>query len=397
MRVPEHRAAGRGELVAIDLPPGEEWVEVVGDLWWRGVAFLPLDTRLRSQERRSLVDRAQPTCVIDRLGETAYAGAPVDEAIAVVMPTSGTSGAPRLVELSRRGVEAAVAASATTLGADDTVPWIVCLTPAHVGGLLVLLRGAVLGAPVIVHDRFEPERIVQACADGGAFVSLVPAMVMRIVATGATLEGLTMLVGAGALEPSVAGRARALGARVVTTYGMTETCGGVVYDGWPLHGTQVRVGENAAIELRGPTVMEGYRGDPGATGAAFTTDGWLRTGDLGRLLDDGRLEVDGRADDLIRTGGEKVWPEEVERVLREHPKVRDAAVGGAPHPEWGQQVVVRVVPATIDDPPEIDELRDWVTERLVRFKAPRELVLVPEIERTASGKVKRGSDGGSFT
>jgi hypothetical protein len=87
MRVPEHRAAGRGELVAIDLPPGEDWVEVVGDLWWRGVAFLPLDTRLSSVERRSLVDRAQPTCVIDRLGETAYAGVPVDEAIAVVMPT----------------------------------------------------------------------------------------------------------------------------------------------------------------------------------------------------------------------------------------------------------------------------------------------------------------------
>ncbi len=382
--------------MAIDLPPGEDWVEVVGDLWWRGVAFLPLDTRLGSSERRSLVDRAQPTCVIDRLGETAYAGAPVDEAVAVVMPTSGTAGAPRLVELSRRAVEAAVSASAAALGADDRVPWIVCLTPAHIGGLLVLLRGAVLGAPVIVHERFEPERIVQACAEGGAFVSLVPAMVMRIVATGGPLEGLTMLVGAAALDPLVAERARELGARVVTTYGMSETCGGVVYDGWPLHGTQVRVGEEADVELRGPTLMEGYRGDPTATGAAFTTDGWLRTGDLGRLLEDGRLAVDGRADDLIRTGGEKVWPEEVERVLREHPKVRDVAVGATPHPIWGQQVVARVVPATIDDPPALDELREWVSERLVRFKAPRELVLVPEIERTASGKVRRAPNGGSF-
>jgi len=389
MRVPEHRSGGRGELVAIDLPPGEAWVEIVADLWWRGVPFLPLDTRTTAAERRVAIDRAQPTCVLDALGETAYAGARIDPSIAVVAATSGTGGAPRLVELGRRAVEAAVGASAAALDAEPGVPWIACLTPAHVGGLLVLLRAAVLGAPVVVHERFDPGAIVDAARDGGAFVSLVPAMLRRLVATGGSLEGLVALVGGGGLDARVAAEARDLGARVVTTYGLTETCGGVVYDGWPIGGTDVRVDEGGGVELRGPTLMERYRADPAATGAAFTPDGWLRTGDLGSIEDDGRLEVHGRADDLIRTGGEKVWPHEVERVLAVHPKVGDVAVAGAPHEDWGQQVVAYVVPATIDDPPELEELRDWVGDRIARFKAPRELVLVPRIDRTAIGKVRR--------
>ena len=98
----------------------------------------------------------------------------------------------------------------------------------------------------------------------------------------------------------------------------------------------------------------------------------------------------GRDDDLIRTGAEKVWPEEVERALLEHPKVRDAAVAGRAHAEWGQEVVAYVVPALIDDPPDLDELRDWVADRIARFKAPREVILVPDIPRTSSGKIRRG-------
>ena len=389
MRVPEHRAGGRGELVAIDLPLGEEWLEVVGDLWWRGVSFMPVDARLTDRQRRALVDLARPTCVLDRLGETAYAGAPVGEAVALVVPTSGTAGAPRLVELARGAVESAIAASAAAIGVDDAVPWIACLTPAHIGGLLVVLRGAVLGVPVIVHDRFDPARIAQAGADGGACVSLVPAMVTQMVEAEVPLAGLTMLVGAGGLDPAIGDTVRERGARVVTTYGLTETCGGVVYDGWPLHGTRFRLDPEGGVELKGPTLMEGYRGDPAATGAAFTTDGWLRTGDLGAVSDDERLAVHGRADDLIRTGGEKVWPEEVERVLRAHPKVGDVAVGGAPDARWGSQVVAFVVPALIEEPPDLEELRGWVAGRLERFKAPRRLELVPAIPRTASGKIRR--------
>jgi acyl-CoA synthetase (AMP-forming)/AMP-acid ligase II len=137
--------------------------------------------------------------------------------------------------------------------------------------------------------------------------------------------------------------------------------------------------------------MDGYRHDPAATAAAFTLDGWLRTGDAGELEADGRLRIDGRWDEAIRTGAETVWPQEVEEALRDHPKVTDVAVAGRPHPEWGQQVVAFVVPASVDDPPSLEELRARAAERIARFKAPGELVLVSEIPRTPSGKIRRGA------
>jgi o-succinylbenzoate---CoA ligase len=203
------------------------------------------------------------------------------------------------------------------------------------------------------------------------------------------LHGLTLLVGGDRLEEETAAAARTRGARLVTTYGLTETCGGFTYDGMPLDGTDVRIAEGG-IEVAGSTLMEGYRLDPAATGAAFTTDGWFRTGDLGSIDDDGRLSVHGRVDDLILTGAEKVWPEEVERVLSAHPKVAEVAVAGRPDPEWGAHVCAFVVPATMDGPPTLEELRSHAAERLARFKLPRELRLVPAIPRTSTGKVRRG-------
>jgi o-succinylbenzoate---CoA ligase len=385
-----HLAGGPGELVAVDLPPGEDWLELVGDLWWRGVPFLPLDARMSARERRALLDRAQPTVIVDRLGEVVFPEAPPIADIGAVVATSGSGGAPRLAELSRRAIEEAVTTSAAVLGAGAEVPWISCLTPVHVGGLLVLLRGAILGVPVIVHEGFDPARVLDSGSDG-AFVALVPLMVRRLLAQDRPMAGLTLLVGGGRLDPVDAEAARSRGARVVSTYGMTETTGGVVYDGRPFEGTEVRIAEHGGIELRGPTVMEGYRKDPAATAAAFTLDGWLRTGDVGALGDDGRLHLAGRADDLIRTGAEKVWPEEVERVLIEHPAVGDVAVAGRPHPDWGSEVVAYVVPAHAEAPPRLDDLRGWVLERLAPFKAPRDVLLVTMIPRTAAGKIRRGA------
>ncbi|MGZ5302074.1 MAG: class I adenylate-forming enzyme family protein, partial [Actinomycetota bacterium] len=122
----------------------------------------------------------------------------------------------------------------------------------------------------------------------------------------------------------------------------------------------------------------------------FTLDGWLRTGDAGELERDGRLRVDGRLDEAIRTGAETVWPQEVEVALRDHPKVMDVAVAGRPHPEWGQQVVAFVVPMRSEDPPSVEELREHAAERIARFKLPRALVLMSDIPRTTSGKIRRG-------
>jgi O-succinylbenzoic acid--CoA ligase len=379
---------GADELVVIDLPPGPAWVDHVSRLWHEEVPFLPLDHRLTERERRRIVDRARPQTVLSADGETLLGGAaPIAPGVAVVVPTSGASGEPKLVELHRVAVAVAVRTSAARLAASPGDRWIDPLTPAHIGGLLVLLRGAILGSPVVVHDRFQPERLV-ADAEGAAFASVVPAMVRRLVAADLRLDGLTLLVGGNGLDPAVAGAARSRGARLVATYGLTETCGGFAYDGIPLDGMQVRLDPEGGIEVAGSTLMEGYRLDAAATGAAFTTDGWLRTGDLG-ALDDGRLIVHGRADHVIRTGSEKVWPEEVERVLRGHPRVADVAVAGRPDPEWGQHVIAFVVPSTIDDSPTLEDLRAFGAETLARFKLPRDLQLVPAIPRTATGKVRR--------
>ena len=379
------------ELVVIDRPPGPAWVDTVRELWLEQTPFLPLDHRLTPGEKRAIVERARPTAIRDEHDETILAdGAPVAPGVAFVVATSGVSGAPKLVELHRVAVAVAVRTSATRLGATPGAPWLSVLTPAHVGGLLVLMRAAILGAPVTAHEAFDPVRLVED-GEGAAFVSVVPAMVRRLVATDLGLHGLTLLVGGDALDQATVGAARSRGAHLVTTYGLTETCGGFAYDGVPLDGMDVRLGVEGQIEVTGPTLMEGYRLDGAATGAAFTTDGWLRTGDLGAIDDEGRLSVLGRADHLIRTGAEKVWPEEVERVLATHPKVADVAVSGQPDPEWGEHVAAFVVPRTIDDPPSLEELRAHGTERLARFKLPREVRLVPAIPRTTTGKVRRSS------
>jgi acyl-CoA synthetase (AMP-forming)/AMP-acid ligase II len=145
---------------------------------------------------------------------------------------------------------------------------------------------------------------------------------------------------------------------------------------------------DARIEIRGPTVMTGYLGDPDATRAAFTADGWLRTGDAGTIAD-GRLRVLGRLDEAISSGAETIWPQEVEAALSTHPKVEEIAVGGRDDAEWGERVVAFVVPVDRADPPSLDELRNHAAETIARFKTPRELVLVERMPRTASGKIRR--------
>jgi O-succinylbenzoic acid--CoA ligase len=164
-----------------------------------------------------------------------------------------------------------------------------------------------------------------------------------------------------------------------------------VYEGLPLPGVEMRIDDEGGIELRGPTLMLGYRFDAEGTTGAFTPDGWLRSGDAGDIDTEGRLRVIGRVDSLINTGGEKVWPEEVEAVLREHPKIAEVAVGGRPDPEWGQRVVAWVVAIDPADPPGLRDLRGFVARVLPRHKAPRELVLVEVLPRTGSGKLRRSA------
>ena len=391
-----HRWASPGELVAYALPPGFHWLEILAAHVHSGASFMPIDVRLSDREQRRLIDLARPSVVVRPDEETVLAdAAPVDpEHGWAIVPTSGTGGAPRLAQLSRVALGAAVACSLDALDASAYDPWVACLSPAHIGGLLVLLRGAFTGSRVTILERFEPGALL-AEAPEGAHVSLVPTMLERLVRGGGDLSRLgTLLIGGAAVDPELRDAAEALGGHIVSTYGSTESGGGIVYDGRIFEGSEIRIAadppdELGGVELRGPTIMDGYRSDPAATAEAFTADGWLQTGDIGRLDGGGRLSVRGRADDAIRTGAETVWPDEVEAILRTHSAVADVAVAGRPDPEWGEHVTAWVVPVNPQDPPTLEQLREHCREDLARFKAPRDLRIVTALPRTLSGKVRR--------
>jgi O-succinylbenzoic acid--CoA ligase len=235
----------------------------------------------------------------------------------------------------------------------------------------------ITGAGLSVHGGFDA-RAVTGAAGKDVFVSLVPTALQRI---GADLFHTVVL--GGSAPPG------GLPANVVTTYGMTETGSGVVYDGLPLDGVDVAIDPEGQIRLRGPMLLRAYRDGT----EPLDGEGWLATGDAGSFGPDGRLRVDGRLSDLIITGGENVWPTAVEAILAEHPAVSEAMVAGRPDAEWGQRVVAFVVPAPVGRAPTLTDLRQLVKERLAAFAAPRELILVESLPKTAIGKLVRRPDG----
>jgi O-succinylbenzoic acid--CoA ligase len=240
---------------------------------------------------------------------------------------------------------------------------------------------------VEVHPRFDADAVA---ASSARFTSLVPTMLARLVDTRVELSTFrAILVGGSRLSLELRERAERVGARVVETYGLTESCGGVVYDGRALEGTEVRIGPDDEIELRGPTLLSGYRPEGGEL--PVSADGWLRTGDAGGLDEHGLLRVLGRLDDVIVTGGEKVSPGQVEAALLDRDGVREAAVAGRPDPEWGERVVAWVVPEDASNPPTLGELREALAAVLPRHAAPRELRVVARLPMTFSGKVRRAA------
>ena len=363
--------------MAVTAPPSAAWLTWIREVWDAGAAVLPVDHRLPRSEVDALIARARATAIFDGVQFLRIDGSRVDEGIALVVATSGSAGEPKAAELTHEALRAAVGSSAARLSIDAGDPWLCCLPVAHMGGMLVLLRNLILGADVEVQAHFDPEGLDRVRA---SCTSVVPTMVARIHSAGISLSRFkVVLVGGAALEPAL--RVPPL----VGTYGMTESCGGVVYDGRALDGVGVRIGEDAEVQLSGPTLMRGYRL---SSSQPFTSDGWLRTQDAG-VLSDGFLHVLGRLDDVIITGGEKVWPQEVEAVLRAHPLVLDVAVVGRPDPEWGAAVTALVVPADPAGPPSLEALRAFCAERIAKFKAPRALEIRAALPHTASGKVAR--------
>lgn len=373
-------------LVALDLPGGPAFLEALRRVLGDGDAVLPVDQRLPATRRERLLAAMAPAAVVDASGseQPLAGGRPVEPGDALVVATSGTTGAPKGVVLTRDAVEASALATSARLGVDPTSDrWCCCLPLAHVGGLAVLMRAIVTGTPVEVLPRFDAAAVLAAAREGGAtLVSLVPTTLGRIGPDGAAAFRVVVLGGSAPPER--------LAPNVVTTYGMTETGSGVVYDGVPLEGVEVRLGPSDEIELRGPMLLRGYRDgtNPRRDG------GWLPTGDAGRIGPDGRLSVHGRLSDLVVSGGENVWPEQVEQVLRRHGGIHEVGVGGAPDAEWGERVVAYVVPARPATPPTLEELRALALEELGPWAAPRELVLVDALPRSEIGKLRRSALAG---
>jgi o-succinylbenzoate---CoA ligase len=363
------------ELHAIVSPAGPELFRAVGAaLDGRGPAVLPLPPDLPASALRATLDALRPTHVD---GVRHPGGTGVSPEVAVVIATSGSTGVPKGVQLSADALRASAAASLRRLDARPGERWLCCLPPSHVSGLQVLIRSLLGETEPIVHDGFSPEAVL---ASGADHVSLVPTQLRRLLHADLSVFR-TILLGGAAAPADLLAAASAAGARVVTTYGMSETCGGCVYDGVPLDGVDLDVGADGRIRISGPVLFHGYRLRPDLT-RAVRDGGWFLTSDLGTLAG-GRLRVLGRADDVINTGGEKVVAATVAAVVAEHPAIVDVAVVGRPDPEWGERVVAVVVSPT---PPSLAGLRAFVKERLPAYAAPAELVVLPEIPLLPNGK-----------
>ena len=396
-----------------------------------GAPALLLHPRLTAPERRALLDAAGVAEAVDAASlaagsagsaEAAEAeeeeegaspgGAsspdpappPADERTLAIVHTSGTSGTPRGVVLSRRAFAASAEASAANLGWRDDDRWLLPLPLAHVGGLSILTRTLLARRAAVLVPGAEPGGLMDAVRRHRVtLLSVVPTVLKRLLELdpGAPPPDhlRAVLLGGAAASPALLARAADAGWPVLTTYGLTEACSqvttqrygtvnrGEAGSGAPLPGTEVRIGDDAAIHVRGPTLFSGYlpAGDP-----PFLEGGWLATGDRGRLDDAGNLHVLGRRTDRIVTGGENVDPVEVEQALEALPGVAEACVFGVPDEEWGERVCAAVVPAG----PGVgwDELAARLGElrgRLAPFKRPRWLALLPSLPRNRTGKVDR--------
>jgi len=401
---------GSRPLHAVLLPPqaagGRLLDALAAAIDGTGPALLPLDPALPRRRLDELLTAFAPVSIETAedsgrkaLGRSGTAASPgVADDVAVVLATSGSTGVPKGAELSGAALQACARASLARLGALPGERWLCCLPTHHISGLGILVRSLVAGSTPVLSARLDADVVASAVAGSGrraqaetgcGYLSVVPTQLRRLLDAGAPLmQFRAILLGGAAIPPGMLDEAAAAGARVVTTYGMTETCGGCVYDGVPLDDVLVADTADGRIKISGPVLFSGYRLAPELTAAALH-DGWFVTSDLGRFGADGRLRIRGRADDVINSGGEKVVAGQVEDALRGCPAVRDAAVVGTPDPHWGERVTALVIPADPADPPSLERIREQVSARLPRYAAPQALLLVTEIPLLPSGKPDR--------
>ena len=421
-------------------------------LGWVGAASLaarpsmPLNARLTAGEIAELLEHAQASLLVGEPGDPRLAEVaarcrglrvvtaptedrlPVqpgslpgerasDDTTLVVLHTSGTSGRAKGACLSFGNLAASALAAAAPLGDAIAERWLACMPMFHVGGLSMFVRSLLFGGPLRLHSRFDAAEVGTALDECDVVgVSMVPTMLSRLLDQRAgrpAPEHLrVLLLGGAAASPELVRRALEAGFPVCPTYGLTEAASQVATASPPRHGAtrprpmlplpevQLRIvadgldvgpGEVGEILVRGPTVMLGYLNDPEATARALA-DGWLHTGDLGSVDADGALTVHDRRDDLVISGGENVYPAEVEAALLEHPSVAEAGVAGLPDADLGARVVAWVVPKD-GMPVDAASLDAHCRARLAGYKCPREFRFRAELPRTASGKLLRRALG----
>ncbi|BAS28262.1 O-succinylbenzoic acid--CoA ligase [Limnochorda pilosa] len=435
-------SVGEGDRLAVLLSPGPLFVQAVHAVGRLGAVLVPLNTRLAAPElvwqlkdveaRLLLYDEVsapQAEAIAARLpGLAAIRGgrldavAPADvplrfqldpAAVHTIVYTSGTTGRPKGAQLTYGNHGWSALVSALNLGLSPDDRWLAPMPLFHVGGLAILFRSVIYGIPTLLQPRFDPDAVHRAIdVEGATLLSVVSAMLARML----EVRGgrpyppslRAVLVGGGPAPQPLLDAAARLGMPVVPTYGLTETSSQVTTlapgeaprrpgsSGRPLFGVELRIeqddrpqppGEPGEIAVRGPTVMAGYFRRPEESARALA-GGWLHTGDLGYLDPEGYLYVLDRREDLIVSGGENVYPAEVEAALLAHPAVLEAGVTGVPDPRWGQAVLaaVRLRPgARVTE----EEIRGFCRERLAGYKVPAHVRFVDALPRNAAGKLLR--------
>jgi o-succinylbenzoate---CoA ligase len=389
----------RGATVALTTRGGREQVVLIHALMKLGAVVLPLSPNLNAAERQAVIESEEPSIDLDdparQLTQT-EADLPLlgehdmDDLQCRIL-TSGSAGPPRTVGLTYGNHLWSAVGSAFNIGVQPDDRWLCCLPLSHVGGLSIILRSVIYGTTAVLHDGFDTDRVADALAEERiSVVSLVSTMLLRLLTADAEVASpRVILVGGGPVPTEALEEAIGRGATIVQTYGLTEAASQVTTlapadarrklgsAGRPLLTTHLRI-RDGEILVQGPTVA------PGCADA----EGWLYTGDLGRIDEEGFLYVEGRIDEMIVSGGENVAPAEVEQVLLRHPDVLEAAVVGREDPEW-QQAVTAVVVLRNGSRASADELRRYCAEELTPFKVPKRVELASALPRTPSGKVMR--------
>ena len=363
-----------------------------------GAVALPLSPLLTEAERAAVLASERPAVDLNDAAELTQTEADLPllgehdmEDLQCRILTSGTTGEPAPVGLTYGNFLFSAVGSAFNIGVDPDDRWLCCLPLSHVAGLSIVLRSVIYGTTALLLDGFDTDQVASTLVSGEiSLLSLVPTMLVRLLEADADLSRpRAILIGGGPVPVDVLQEALDRGAKVVQTYGMTETCSQVTTispvdarskvgsAGRPLLTTHVRI-EAVEILVQGPTVAPG----------CYEADGWLHSGDLGHIDEDGFLYVTGRRDEMIVTGGENVMPAEVEAVLVSHPAVADAAVVGRPDPEWQEAVCALVVLAEGAEAGE-DELRSHCSSSLAPYKVPKRVDFVSSLPRTPSGKLLR--------